>query len=197
MKENKERITETLKWVRLLAAAALAVGICIFLYSRIRNAGEPELTSSFINGKLESASELTTSELAYTGLIKYKEGDIPLLTQNSFSMIYSAQVRAGIDLSVAQIKISDQKVELTLPECKVQSIEIDTDSIEFYDERLALFNWTKKSDIIDAVAAAKEDVAKKADMDSLMEHAKQQTETLLTALLADAVGKRELVIRCE
>lgn len=197
MKENRERITEILKWVRLLAAAGLAVGIGIFVYSKIQHAGEPELTSSFINGKLEAASALTTSELAYTGLIKYKEGDIPFLTQNSFSMIYSARVRAGIDLSCVQIKISDQKVELILPESTVQSIEIDTDSIEFYDERLALFNWTKKSDIIDAVAAAKEDVAKKADMDSLLEHAKQQTETVLTVLLADVVGKRELVIRCE
>ena len=84
---------------------------------------------------------------------------------------------------------------ITLPECEVQSVEIDEDSIEFYDEQWALFNRTEKEDVIDMVAAAKADVSEKADMESLIQNARTQTERIVRGLLEDVVGERALVIR--
>lgn len=195
LKENKRLLTEILKIARFVIVAVLLAGVCIYVSAKYKQAAEPEITSSFINGKLEAVSDLTTAELAYTGLIKYTEGSIPFLTQNSFSMVYTAKIRAGVDISKAQIKITDKQVVVTLPECVVQSIDVDTGSIEFYDERLALFNWTEKTDVIDTVTAAKEDVSKKADIQSLLEQAKRQTKTLIEGILSDAVGDRKLVIQ--
>ena len=158
-REDKQLAVEILKCVRIFVLLAAAAGIGIFVYIQFFSPKEPELTSSFVNGKLEAVSDLTVSELSYTGLIRYSEGKIPFLTQNSFSMMYTASVRAGIDLSKAQVTVTGDEVVITLPECQVQSIDVDPESITFYDERFALFNWTEKDDIIDTVSAARQDVS--------------------------------------
>lgn len=193
MRERKRK-SRTWLWVIL----ALLIGIGMGVYGDIRYRApkkEPELTSAFVSGKLEAVSELTTARLTYTGLIKYSEGKIPFLTQNSFSMIYTAKVRAGVDLARAGIEIEEAQVVITLPECEVQSIDIDEQSIEFYDEHWALFNRTEKEDVIDTIAAAKEDVRQNADLESLLESAGQQTRQLIKGLLEDEIGERELVIQ--
>ena len=193
MREGKRK-SRTWLWVIL----ALLIGIGMGVYGDIRYRApkkEPELTSAFVSGKLEAVSELTTARLTYTGLIKYSEGKIPFLTQNSFSMIYTAKVRAGVDLARAGIEIGEAQVVITLPECEVQSIDIDEQSIEFYDEHWALFNRTEKEDVIDTIAAAKEDVRQNADLESLLESAGQQTRQLIKGLLEDEIGERELVIQ--
>lgn len=179
----------------MIVLVALTAGIFIFVTTKYKDSREPEITSSFINGKLEAVSELTASRLSYTGLIRYSEGKIPFLTRNSFSMMYSASLRAGIDLSGVQVQVLDDRVVIRLPDCQVQSVEIDTDSIEFYDEQWALFNWTEKTDIIDTVAEARKDVLEKADIDSLIENAKYQTKKLIEGLLSDMIGERKLVIQ--
>ncbi len=181
--------------ILLLSVLLLGMGTGICGYARYTAPREPKLTSAFVSGKLEAVSELTTARLTYTGLIKYSEGKIPFLTKNSFSMIYTARVRAGIDIRQAETDIQEDQVVITLPECEIQSVEIDEDSIEFYDEQWALFNRTEKEDVIDMVAAAKADVSEKADMESLIQNARTQTERIVRGLLEDVVGERTLVIR--
>lgn len=186
------RIVRTLLLVMVTLAVGIGVGIYGYLY--ISTPKEPELTSSFINGKLEAVSELTTAKLTYTGLIKYSDGKIPFLTQNSFSMIYTASVRAGIDLSKAMVEVTEEQVVITLPACEVQAVDVDEKSIEFYDEHWALFNRSTKEEVIDMVSAAKEDVSAKADLENLLDSAKRQTQVLIQSLLEDVIGERELVI---
>ena len=185
------------KLLFIILLLAVGIGVGSYGYAYLNTPKEPELTSSFINGKLEAVSELTTAKLTYTGLIKYSEGSIPFLTQNSFSMIYTATVRAGIDLSKAVVEITEEEVVIMLPACEIQSVDIDEESIEFYDEKWALFNRSTKEDVIDMVSAAKEDVTKKADIESLLESASLQTEALVKGLLEDTIGERNLVIQSE
>ena len=192
---GNKRMGKKLLFIILLLAVGIGVGS--YGYAYLNTPKEPELTSSFINGKLEAVSELTTAKLTYTGLIKYSEGSIPFLTQNSFSMIYTATVRAGIDLSKAVVEITEEEVVIMLPACEIQSVDIDEESIEFYDEKWALFNRSTKEDVIDMVSAAKEDVTKKADIKSLLESASLQTEALVKGLLEDTIGERNLVIQSE
>ncbi len=185
------------KLLFIILLLAVGIGVGSYGYAYLNTPKEPELTSSFINGKLEAVSELTTAKLTYTGLIKYSEGSIPFLTQNSFSMIYTATVRAGIDLSKAVVEITEEEVVIMLPACEIQSVDIDEESIEFYDEKWALFNRSTKEDVIDMVSAAKEDVTKKADIESLLESASLQTKALVRGLLEDTIGERNLVIQSE
>ena len=185
------------KLLFIILLLAVGIGVGSYGYAYLNTPKEPELTSSFINGKLEAVSELTTAKLTYTGLIKYSEGSIPFLTRNSFSMIYTATVRAGIDLSKAVVEITEEEVVIMLPACEIQSVDIDEESIEFYDEKWALFNRSTKEDVIDMVSAAKEDVTKKADIESLLESASLQTKALVRGLLEDTIGERNLVIQSE
>lgn len=191
----KERKRKSRTWLWVIVALLIGIGMGVYGDIRYRAPKELELTSAFVSGKLEAVSELTTARLTYTGLIKYSEGKIPFLTQNSFSMIYTAKVRAGVDLAQAGIEIGEAQVVITLPECEVQSIDIDEQSIEFYDEHWALFNRTEKEDVIDTISAAKEDVRQNADLESLLESAGQQTRQLIKGLLEDEIGERELVIQ--
>ena len=90
---------------------------------------------------------------------------------------------------------SDKEVRLTLPAVQILDTVVDSDSIQFYDEKAALLNWGKKTDVLDGMTAAQKDVEEKADFDSLKAEAKTQTRQLLTGLFAGAIGERELVVR--
>ena len=155
---------------------------------------QPEITTAYISGKINGVSELTTAEMFYSGLVIYSEGEIPLLTQKGFSMRYTANIRAGIDFSEISIKVTDSKVVVKVPEAKVQSIDVDPDSIEFYDERYALFNWTDKRDVVDAISISKEDATAHANVEELIKKAYVQTGTVIKNILEGSVGDRELVI---
>ena len=109
--------------------------------------------------------------------------------------MYSARVKAGIDISQVKVSVTSNKVVVTLPEVTVQDLIIDTDTLEFYDVSTSLFNQTQQSDVVVAVNYAKEDVRKNADIPGLLVKAREQTETLIRGLFNDVVGDRELVIR--
>ena len=188
------------RWMRLalaflitaLAGAVLIMGIRLYSGSRDK---APEITSAYIENRILPASKLVSAELDYRGLIKYSDGKIPYLTQKAFSMIYSARMSAGIDFSAIKIEVGEDKVTVTLPKAEIQSVEIDPDSIEFYDEHLALFNWTNKEDAVDAIKAAREDLLANADTESLKNRAFEQARLLIEQLLAGAVGEMELEVR--
>jgi len=156
---------------------------------------QPEITAASISQKIQNASELTTAELVYDGLLTYTDGDIPLLTQKGFSMTYSAKIRAGIDFSKIDINITKDAVVIDIPEAQIQSVNVDPGSIEFYDERRALFNWTKKDDISNAVLLSEEDAAAHANTEELLKRADGQIRVMLEGMLEGSIGGRKLVIQ--
>lgn len=183
--------------LRLIKTLIIAVAVIIvaIMIGRIFNSDkEPDITNTFISDKLEAVSELVSAEMTYNGLVRYTDGNVPFLTQKAFSMIYRAEVKAGIDLEEVDIDVTDSKVKIILPEIELLDISIDSDSIQFYDEKSALFNWTEKEDVIDAIKAAEDDVKANADVDRLKEKAKEQTEIILECLFEDTIGDRTLEI---
>ena len=71
----------------LLFAFALS-GLGLYIGYKLFNKKEkkPEITSAFISSKIEEVSDLTAAEMTYNGIIYYKEGDIPFITQKSYNM---------------------------------------------------------------------------------------------------------------
>ncbi len=155
---------------------------------------EPEITVEYIDKKLENISEFSTAEMVYNGLYTVVEGKIPFITQKGFSMTYTAEMKAGIDASLIQTEITEDKVIITLPEVEILSIWVDPDSIQFYDEKLALFNWSEKTDVTEAISAAEADMKEKANRDGLMKRASRQAEYMIEGFLEDAVGDRRVVV---
>jgi len=191
MKEGKSR--SVARAVINLLTVVVIVCAVIYVTNKVLN-GEPEITNTFISDKLEEASELTSAKLTYNGLIHYTDGKIPFLTKKAFLMTYCAEVEAGIDLSEVDINVTVSKVKITIPQIEILDISVDPDSIQFYDEKTALFNWTEKEDVVDAMQVAKDDVTENANIEELKSKAKEQTEVLLEGLFEDSIGDRELVI---
>ena len=62
-------------------------------------------------------------------------------------------------------------------------IEIDPNSIEFYDSSFALFNWENKQDTAEALKVAQTDAEGKVNQANMLEQAKTQAHTLVENLL--------------
>jgi hypothetical protein len=193
MKEGKSR--SVVRAVINLVTVVVIVCTVIYVTNKILSIeGEPEITNTFISDRLEKASELTSAELTYNGLIHYTDGKVPFLTKKAFLMTYHAEVEAGIDLSEVDVNVTKSKVKITIPETEILDISVDSDSIQFYNEKSALFNWTEKEDVVDAIKIAKADVTENANIEELKSKAKEQTEVLLEGLFEKSIGDRELVI---
>ncbi len=192
---------ERIKLIRtiILIAVFMVVIICVLIIalritSSTRKEPKPQLTSTTINQQLANCSKLTTAELTYNGLVRFSEGDIPLINQNSFSMIYTATATAGIDISKAESTVTDTEIIITLPPCEVQEINVNPDSLEFFDEKTSLFNPSKKTDVVTAIQYAENDVKTKADLDSLINRAKSQTELIINGIIKPIAEGRNITI---
>lgn len=188
------RNIEIVKALIQLTMVFLIVCTVIFVVGRLTKEPQPEITGTFISDKLETASELTSAKMTYNGLIHYSDGNIPFLTQKAFSMTYRAKVKAGINLSKVDVEITDSKVIITIPEIEVLDLSIDTDSIQYYDQKSALFNGESKDDALKAISAAKEDVTENGGIDELKTAAKSQIEVLMNGLFKDSIGDRVLTL---
>ncbi|MBR0129753.1 MAG: DUF4230 domain-containing protein [Firmicutes bacterium] len=157
-------------------------------------AKKPKIDIEALQTRLEAAAELTTAELYYQGIIKYTDGKIPFLTQKAFSMSYSAKVRAGADASKISLHADENTIIATLPQTEIQSIDVDPDSIRFYDEKFALLNWTKKEDAIEAIKAAIEDLQANADLQPLKDKATEELRILTENMLGAVADGRKVII---
>ena len=160
----------------LAAAAILILGMIAGRY--LESSKKPELNTSAITAQISELSQLSTAELAYRGLVRYSQGEITFLTKKEFTMIYDANVKAGVDLGQVQVDIKGNKVSVTL-----QDITIDPDSLEFYDEKFALFNFQDRQDTVEALQYAKEDVTKQAEKTDLLTTAEERAKTVITELV--------------
>lgn len=192
--ETKGKNNGIWKAVIYLLIVLVIAGTAIYIVNTIDLESEPEITSAFINDKLEAASELTSAKLTYNGLVRYSEGSIPFITKKDFSMIYRAEVKAGIDLARVESEITETQVMIRVPEIEILEVYVDESSIQFYDEKFALFNWEKKEDLLETLDSAKADVREHGDMESLKESAKNQIRILLVELFRDCIGDRVLMI---
>lgn len=164
----------------IAAAALIATG---FLSARLLDNEKITVSASSIEERLSKCSSLTTARLDYRGMIKYEEGDIPYINKKSFSMIYDAHIKAGIDLSQAKVEVNGKKIKVTVPAPEIQDIVVSPDSLEFYDEKLALFNWTDREDTAKAMEYAEQDAAAKASQTDILTQASDQAKTVINTLI--------------
>ena len=195
IKYEKRKTLRTI--IILLLVMIMVAAVCfttIFAVKKLTDKKQPTITSASLYSKIEESSELTSAKMYYNGVLFYSEGDIPYLTQMSYNMTYSAEVRAGIDVSEIEIKVEDDRVVVDLPEPEIQDINIDPDSVKFFDKKNALFNWEEMEDGVDAIKYAKDDVEANANLEVLKEEALENSRTLIQGLLEDSVGDKELYV---
>ena len=48
-------------------------------------------------------------------------------------------------------EITETQVMIRVPEIEILEVYVDESSIQFYDEKFALFNWEKKEDLLETL----------------------------------------------
>lgn len=169
----------------IAAIALVIVGVVagFVIHNTFFGKAEPTLTTTDIQEEIVEVSDLATAQLNYRGLVHYEEGNIRFIDKKAFTMVYDAEVKAGVDLSQSQISIDGKTITVTLPAATMQSIEIDPNSLEFYDQEYAIFNWQNREDTAEALEMAKENAQEKVDQTELLQQADDTAKTLVENLL--------------
>ena len=176
--------------IALLVGAALAAGGMTYLHMK----AQPKVDAKGLMERLEESSELTVEKNYYTGIAKFSEGSVPLINKNSFSMKYEAEIDAGFRLEEVTIEVSDDQVLVTVPKAEILSINIDPDSLEFYDNKTSLFKTDRKEATKQALQIAQKDAEKNATRKGLLEEADKRAEVIFKGILEGGVGNREIVV---
>jgi uncharacterized protein YneF (UPF0154 family) len=193
-RRSMRRMLLTIIAILILVMSVAVLGIFVGYKLFHKEEKKPEITSAFISSKIEEVSDLTSAEMTYNGVIYYKEGDIPFITQKSYTMSYTAEIRAGIDVSEVKVNVVGDTVVVKLPETEIQSINVDPNSVNFYDESHALFNWDNKKDGVEAIKNAEADVEANADLEELKAKAKNNSKKIIEDIIRDAVDEGTEVV---
>lgn len=170
--------------------AILLIAVLIFFagVSFANRHSEPVITSTALTQQLQEANELTSMEYNYTKVGKFENSltlngwQIPL-TKKSFLLTYSGKLKAGVDMSLAQVSVDGSVITISLPEVKVLSNVIDESSIEVYDETKNLFNPISIEDYTVFATQQKERVEDEAIENGLLSEAATKAQAAIRQLL--------------
>lgn len=176
--------------IAILLGAVLAAGGMTYL----RMKAQPKVDAKGLMERLEESSELTVEKNYYTGIAKFSEGTVPLINKNSFAMKYEAEIDAGFRLEDVTIEVTDNEVFVTVPKAEILSIDIDPDSLEFYDNKISLFKTDRKEATKKALQIAQKDAEENATRKGLLEAADKRAEVIFKGILEGGVGNRDIVI---
>lgn len=145
---------------------------------------QPTISVGAIKTQIADCSELATATLQYNGLVHYENGEIPVVNQKTFNMTYVGEVRAGVDLSKASVSVQGNEIKVVLPQAAVLTKEIKPESLEFFDQTWALFNWDSREDTTVAIQQAQIDLESQVEDAELIDTANRNAERAIRSLLA-------------
>lgn len=186
IKELFFKIFKTTKSKIIFELVIVLLFACVLLF--IYN-GKSTVDTEQMNLLLSKSSELTAAKLKITAMSEFKDTGIVFLNRSDFTMVYTATVRAGINIDEVEIKVDNavKKIYITIPKAQIQEVKVDPTSIKYFDEKLSLFNVDEKEDSNRAVALAEEAAKEEAANTGILELANQQSATLIKGILVNAV----------
>ena len=169
------------------------------LLSLFAQTGEPEISTSLVMRKLETASDLTTARMTYTGITSFDDGSIPVLTTTEAYVVYSAEITAGIDMNdVHVVELTDDRVIIEIPEVAVQSVHVDASSVDVYVVQDSIFGSFDNDELLDIISDVEDDLLDDAsdpsneEFMSFRDTARTQIESIFECILADSIGDRTI-----
>lgn len=188
---NFFRLKRKLFWV---AGAVLLLLLAFWLGALWRGREQqPTITSDLLGQQLRSVQELVSVEYHYTNMGKFENQldfygwKVPFTTK-SFLVSYDGVIKAGVDLSGAEVDVDELRkaVTITLPESKILSHEIPEDSLQVFDETRNIFNPITIEDYTGFTKDQKAEVEQKAIDEGLLtdaaEKARGAVETFVSLL---------------
>ncbi len=121
--------------------------------------------------------------------------EIPF-TQSHYIYSYDFDVKAGYDFSEITYDVDEETkaITVTLPEEKILSIEVLTDSFKVYYEKESIFKRITLSDNNDALSEMQEMAKENAINNGIYEKAKDNAEVLLKGFFSNQYDLNEYTI---
>lgn len=133
--------------------------------------------------------DLSTVKYNYTNVVAYKDNkklkdmSIPF-TNKGFLIKYNGYIKAGVDLSTAEVDVQDKKdVEITLDKPTIFDNVINEEDAYIYDEKESLFNQLKIQDLYDVLVKEKENMEKEVIEKGILKEAEVNAEEILRSFL--------------
>lgn len=179
----------------------LAITVCavLFLTVEIASTGksEPEVVGVSTLEKIVNINELATFSAVYNGIAEVANEKKP--EKIDYYVSYEATIEAGVDCSLIEISVDDEKhiVTIDVPEAHIINCVVDETTLDF------IFKNNKVNDpTITQVAhaACKEDVQKESkELEAICDLAEQNAIHMITALTKPLIeqtnSEYELVVK--
>lgn len=185
-----------MRWgVVLLAAVLCFVGGVWFSH----RSAAPVISSKLISQSMEEISQLAVVDYRYTNVGKFENRvdfygwKVPL-TMKRFIIAYDGEMKAGINMSQASVKLQGNKISVTLPKAEILSHDIDTDSIQVFDETKNIFNPITITDYVTFSKDQKQKLEQQAIEKGLLTEAQTKAENVVRNWLSAVTGGDEYEI---
>ena len=187
---------------RLIAAAVIAAAVILAFFlgaARGGQAREPEITADLLGQHLREVSDLVSVEYHYTSMGKFENTldfygwEVPFTTK-SFIVSYDGVIRAGVDLSRAEVEVNGDTISVTLPAAEILSNEVEEGSLQVYDETHSIFNPISIEDYTGFTADQKNTIEQKAIGNGLLTAARQRAEETVRDFLTILPGAEDYTI---
>lgn len=156
-----------------------------------------DVTNEFVEEKLSNIGELATLDVQYMGIIRIEDSEgVSYINKVGYSMLYTVDARIGIQFDDIKVAVSDDAVTVTIPDAEVLSRHADGTTLQFFDEKWALFKSNELNDVPAAIALAEENFDEQSEqIESYLTTAKSRAELAVRSLLEGAIGEKELIIK--
>ena len=177
----------------ILALIVAVIGAGAFIFGGKMKEDQMQHESKMTKFGFEDIGELATQEMIGTVVHTEKTAqslfgiEIPF-TQSQYIYSYDFDIKAGYDFSYIKYEIKDdeenKEILIYLPEAKILSTEILTDSFEVYYEKESIFKRITLSDNNVALKDMKKLAEDNAVSNGIYEKAKSNAEIILKAFFA-------------
>lgn len=176
----------------------ILIAVVFFFVGKIWPSGESptKVTSDLLSQQIQSISELATVEYSYTNMGKFENQatfygwKVPFTTK-SFIISYDGKIKAGIDMSLVEVKMNNEKIDIHIPKAKILTHEIDEKSIEVFDETHNIFNQISITDYNQFAIDQKENMEKKVLEKGLLEESQQKAESTIKTFIQSSYPDKE------
>ncbi len=185
-----------IKRIGIAAAAVAAICLICFFAGRSigKSAGTTQLSAVVLENRLTEISEFASLTYSYTNMAEFENSKdfygikVPFTTKG-FIITYDGEIKAGVDLSKAQVEMKGSKIIITLPEAEILSHQIDEDSLEVFDETTSIFNPLKVTDYNAFSKDQKADMEEKAQEKGLLTEARQKAASAIEKFVSQLAGE--------
>lgn len=200
-KEKKYRVNPV-KMTRLIIVVIVLCALLTgagYLAGKGSGGERQELSAVVVQNQISEIAELATVTYAYTELGQYESSKefygakVPFTT-NKFILTYDGVIKAGVDMSKAQVEAEGGSITVMLPEAQVISHEIDENSVKVFDEKTSIFNQFRVEDYTAFYADQKKSVEEKAVAKGLLTEAKAQAVKAVKAALEPLAGEEGSIV---